>query len=55
MLIPQPPKDGNRGQVIKNFLEWMSTDGQKMTEALSYAPLPSNVVQMEQAAFKNLK
>jgi len=55
LLIPQPPKDSKRGQAIKNFLEWMSTDGQKMTEALSYAPLPSNVVQMEQAAFKNLK
>ena len=55
LLIPQPPKDGSRGQVIKNFLQWMSTDGQKMTEALSYAPLPSNVVEMEQAAFKNLK
>ncbi len=55
LLIPQPPKDSNKGQVIKTFLEWMSTDGQKMTEALSYAPLPSNVVQMEQAAFKNLK
>ncbi len=55
LLIPQPPKDSNKGQVIKSFLEWMSTDGQKMTEALSYAPLPSNVVQMEQAVFKTLK
>jgi phosphate transport system substrate-binding protein len=55
LLIPQPSKDQHKGQVIKGFLEWMSTEGQKMVEPLSYAPLPSNVVQMEQAAFKNLK
>jgi phosphate transport system substrate-binding protein len=55
LLIPQPPKDSKKGEIIRDFLNWMSTDGQKMTEALSYAPLPANVVQMEHAAFKNLK
>ncbi|HEX6879806.1 MAG TPA: phosphate ABC transporter substrate-binding protein PstS [Terriglobales bacterium] len=55
LLIPQPPKDAKKGEVIKQFLQWMSTDGQKLTENLSYAPLPANVVQMEQAVFKNLK
>jgi hypothetical protein len=33
----------------------MSTEGQKMTEQLSYAPLPKNVVDMETAVIKNLK
>ncbi len=55
LLIPQPPKDAKKGEVIKQFLQWMSTDGQKLTENLSYAPLPANVVQMEQAVFKGLK
>ncbi len=55
LLIPQPSKDATKGKVIKDFLQWMSTDGQKLTEALSYAPLPSNVVQMEAAVIKTLK
>jgi phosphate transport system substrate-binding protein len=55
LLIPQPPKDAKKGQVIKDFLQWMSTDGQKMTQSLSYAPLPSNVVQMVSEVLKTLK
>ncbi len=55
LLIPQPSKDAKKGQVIKDFLTWMSTEGQKMTEQLSYAPLPKNVVDMETAVIKNLK
>jgi len=55
LLIPQPSKDPKKGQVIKDFLQWMSTDGQKMTEPLSYAPLPQSVVTQEAAVIKNLK
>jgi phosphate transport system substrate-binding protein len=55
LLIPQPSKDPKKGQVIKDFLQWMSTDGQKMTEQLSYAPLPQSVVAQEAAVIKNLK
>jgi phosphate transport system substrate-binding protein len=55
LLIPQPSKDSKKGQVIKDFLQWMSTEGQKMTEPLSYAPLPQSVVAQEAAVIKNLK
>ena len=55
LLIPQPSKDGKKGQVIKDFLQWMSTQGQTMTGQLSYAPLPKNVVEMEAAVIKTLK
>ena len=55
LLIPQPAKDAKKGQIIKDFLQWMSTDGQKMAEQLSYAPLPSSVVTQETAVIKNLK
>jgi phosphate transport system substrate-binding protein len=55
LLIPQPSKDAKKGQVIKDFLQWMSTQGQSMTEQLSYAPLPKNVVEMESAVIKSLK
>ena len=29
---------------MKDFLQWMSTDGQKLTEQLQYATLPSQIV-----------
>lgn len=55
LLIPQPSKDAKKGQIIKDFLQWMSTQGQSMTAQLSYAPLPKNVVEMESAVIKSLK
>ncbi|MFZ3339377.1 MAG: phosphate ABC transporter substrate-binding protein PstS [Terriglobales bacterium] len=44
LLIPAQSKDATKGKILKEFLNWMVTDGQKMTTALSYAPLPENVV-----------
>lgn len=55
LLIPQPSKDAKKGQVIKEFLQWMSTEGQAMTTQLSYAPLPKTVVDQVAAVVKNLK
>ena len=50
LLIPTDPKDQNKGKILKDFLFWMLDKGQSMTEALSYAPLPKQVVDMEKAA-----
>ncbi len=50
LLIPTNPKDPNKGKIIKEFLFWMLDQGQTMTEALSYAPLPKEVVEKEKAA-----
>src|SRR5271165_3611988 len=50
LLIPTTPADANKGKVLKEFLFWMLDKGQTMTEALSYAPLPKEVVEMEKAA-----
>jgi ABC-type phosphate transport system substrate-binding protein len=36
------------------FLNWMITQGQTMVQALDYAPLPKNVVQMEQTTIKQI-
>ena len=47
MLIPSHIPDANKAKAIKVFLQWMMTDGQKMTEALAYAPLPKEVVAKE--------
>ena len=50
LLIPTNPADAKKGKVLKDFLFWMLDSGQSMVEALSYAPLPKQVVDMEKAA-----
>jgi len=55
LLIPEQSKDANKGKILADFLNWMVTDGQKMTNALSYAPLPDSVVQKEKEAIKAIK
>jgi len=54
LLIPAPAKDPKKGKIITDFLDWMVTDGQKMTSQLSYAPLPDNVVEKVKAAIKQI-
>jgi phosphate transport system substrate-binding protein len=54
LLIPVPSKDAAKGKILADFLNWMVTDGQKMTAALSYAPLPDAVVQKEKEAIKQV-
>jgi phosphate transport system substrate-binding protein len=55
LLIPQQSQDAAKGKILADFLNWMVTDGQKMTAALSYAPLPESVVQKEKEAIKQVK
>jgi phosphate transport system substrate-binding protein len=55
LLIPLPSKDPAKGKILNDFLNWMVTDGQKMTAALSYAPLPDNVVAKEKEAIKQVR
>jgi len=50
LLVPTSPTDANKGKILKDYLFWMLDKGQTMTQALSYAPLPSQVVEMEKAA-----
>ncbi len=54
LLIPTPAKDPKKGKIIADFLDWMVTDGQKMTSQLSYAPLPASVVEKVKAAIKQI-
>ncbi len=54
LLIPEVSKDPKKGKIIADFLNWMVTDGQKMTTQLSYAPLPKNVVEKVKAAIKQI-
>jgi phosphate transport system substrate-binding protein len=55
LLIPAESKDPAKGKILADFLSWMVTDGQKMTSALSYAPLPDNVAQKVKEAIKEVK
>ena len=54
LLIPVQAKDPKNGKIIADFLDWMVTDGQKMTSQLSYAPLPASVVEKVKAAIKQI-
>ena len=55
LLIPAQSKDPAKGKILSDFLNWMVTDGQKMTSELSYAPLPENVAAKVKEAIKQVK
>jgi phosphate transport system substrate-binding protein len=55
LLIPAQSKDANKGKILRDFLGWMVTDGQQMTSALAYAPLPDNVAAKVKEAIKQVK
>jgi len=55
LLIPQQSKDPAKGKILGDFLNWMVTDGQKMTNALSYASLPDNVAAKVKEVIKQVK
>src|SRR6202030_90521 len=50
LLIPAKIDDAAKKKAITDFLHWMLADGQKMTETLTYAPLPKPVVAKEMKA-----
>jgi phosphate transport system substrate-binding protein len=55
LLIPAQSKDAAKGKILADFLNWMVTDGQAMTSALAYAPLPESVATKVKEAIKQVK
>ena len=55
LLMYEDPKDKAAGKTMVDFMRWALTDGQKYCADLGYAPLPSNVVMLEQAALAKIK
>jgi phosphate transport system substrate-binding protein len=55
LLIPEQIKDQVKLKAITGFLHWMLTDGQNMAAALTYAPLPKEVVAKEISAIAKVK
>jgi phosphate transport system substrate-binding protein len=54
LLIPQDWKDKGKQKVIVDFLNWMLDQGQTLSAALNYAPLPDAVKQKEHEAIKSI-
>ena len=55
LLLYADPADKAQGRVMKDFVRWALTDGQKYAAELGYAPLPDAVVQQELKALEKLK
>jgi phosphate transport system substrate-binding protein len=55
LLVPSTIPDAAKAKDIKAFLKWMLTEGQKYTTALSYAPLPKQVVAKEQSQIGQIR
>jgi phosphate transport system substrate-binding protein len=48
LLIYQNMKDKTKAKAIVDFLKWAVTDGEKYAKELYYAPLPKEVVKLDQ-------
>ena len=55
LLIPAQSKDATKGRILADFLNWMVSDGQKMTADLTYAPLPEDVAAKVKAEIQQVR
>jgi phosphate transport system substrate-binding protein len=55
LLIPAQSKDATKGRILADFLNWMVSDGQKMTADLTYAPLPEDVATKVKAEIQQVR
>jgi phosphate transport system substrate-binding protein len=55
LLMPTKIPDAKKHKDLVEFLHWMLGPGQKMTSALSYAPLPQNVAAKEVKAISKIQ
>lgn len=55
LLVPAEWADANKEKAFVAFLNWMVDQGQGMTAALAYAPLPPNVAKKVKARIKEIK
>jgi phosphate transport system substrate-binding protein len=54
LLYEDPPEKGQAG-MMRDFMRWALTDGQKMAPELGYANLPQQVIDLELKALEQLK
>lgn len=55
LLVPAEWIDAGKEKAFVDFLNWMVDQGQTMTSALSYAPLPKSVATKVKARIKEIK
>ena len=55
ILVYQQPKDPTHGTKLAGFLKWAITEGQKISPALDYAPLPENIQERELKLLETVK
>jgi phosphate transport system substrate-binding protein len=49
LLVPKSGKDADKTEMVKNFVQYIVTDGQNTAENLSYAKLPGPLQQQDQS------
>lgn len=54
LLVYQQESDPTKGKALVDFLGWMLASGQQYAPALSYAPLPAQVIGAEQNQIKTI-
>jgi phosphate transport system substrate-binding protein len=54
LLIPKDGPDKAKRAALKQFIQYMITDGQAAAESLNYAPLPDGVKQFDQQQLQKL-
>lgn len=55
LLIPSRIQDAKKKQAVIDFLHWMLTTGQDLTEPLAYSRLPREVVEKETSAISRIE
>jgi phosphate transport system substrate-binding protein len=55
LLIYKHMDDPVKGKAIVDFIRWAVTDGQKLTAAMDYAPLPASLVDLIQKKLDQVK
>jgi phosphate transport system substrate-binding protein len=55
LLVPAQSKDGAKGKILVDFLNWMLDSGEAMATQLTYAPLPKTVAEKVRATIKQIR
>jgi len=55
LLVYQEQRDAEKGKKLVEFLKWAYNEGEKMSAALDYAPLPDNVRERALARVNEIK
>ena len=54
LIIPKDGTDRAKRQALKEFVQYVVTDGQQLSQGLDYAPLPSSISSLDQTMLSQL-